>query len=95
MDKVSTVRVDIHITVLDFVIRYCELACEDDTENEIAIWAIESLDVPNKNLCAIIEAAEKLQVKGLLHLIAGTMADNMKGKTEEQIRAMLGFVNDF
>ncbi|VVA98295.1 unnamed protein product [Arabis nemorensis] len=58
-------------------------------------WAVASLDVKNKRCEDKFQAAEKLQVKGLLDLAAEIMARNIEGKTVEEIRDMLGFGNDF
>ena len=41
------------------------------------------------------QAANYLNVKGLLDLTCQTMADMIKGETPEQIRAIFNIVNDF
>jgi S-phase kinase-associated protein 1 len=45
--------------------------------------------------CSNFQAANYLDIKGLLDLICKTVADMMKGKSVEEIRKMFNIKNDF
>ena len=45
-------------------------------------------------LFQLILAANYLDIKGLLHVTCGKVADMMKGKTPEQIRKTFNIKND-
>lgn len=53
------------------------------------------MDVDITTLYNLLEAANYLNIKGLMDLTAQTIADMIKGKTVEEIRKVFKITNDF
>ncbi|CAN6193763.1 unnamed protein product [Urochloa humidicola] len=66
-------------------------ACEED----LKWFDREFVQVDKGTLFSLIMAAHHLKVEGLLDLTCQRVADMIKGHTPEEIREMLGLVNDF
>lgn len=66
-----------------------------DTEEELKKWDEEFVKVDQDTLFDLILAANYLNNKGLLDLTCKTVADMMKGKTPEEIRAHFHIKNDY
>ncbi|MCJ1476705.1 hypothetical protein MMC13_005373 [Lambiella insularis] len=63
---------------------------------EISEWDRNFFDVPKQDmLFDLINAANYLSIKGLLAMGCKTVANQMKGKSPEQIRQLYGVTNDF
>ena len=60
----------------------------------ISPWDAAFFSVTHDELFALIMAANYLDIKPLVHLIARTIANTIKGKTVEQIRTEYAIVND-
>ena len=52
------------------------------------------LQVDQQTLFALILAANYLDIKGLLHVTCGKVAEMMKGKKPEEIRKIFNIKND-
>ncbi|XP_010438976.1 PREDICTED: SKP1-like protein 4 [Camelina sativa] len=95
--------------ILAKVIEYCkkhvEAAAEADgadkdfcgnTENsELNTWDTEFLKVDQPTLFELILAANYLNISGLLDLTCKAVADQMKGKTPDEMRAHFNIKNDY
>ncbi|KAI8806033.1 putative negative regulator sulfur controller-3 [Cladochytrium replicatum] len=97
--------------ILKQVIEYCEhhkndppVQGEDDRDSfetnrkrsdDIEDWDANFVKVDNEQLFEIILAANYLDIKPLLDLGCKTVANQIKGKTPEQIREMYNIENDF
>ncbi|XP_065193863.1 S-phase kinase-associated protein 1-like [Sycon ciliatum] len=60
----------------------------------IDTWAKEFLKVDQKILFELIEAADYLDIKGLLDAACKTVANMIKGKNSEELRNTFEIVND-
>uniref|UniRef100_A0A7N2MZZ6 SKP1-like protein n=1 Tax=Quercus lobata TaxID=97700 RepID=A0A7N2MZZ6_QUELO len=77
--------------ILSLVIRYCkEHKSSSESKSSKSKEELKAWDS-----AFTFYAANILNVKGLLDLTCQTMADMIKGKTPEQIRAIFNIVNDF
>nr|POE73454.1 skp1-like protein 1b [Quercus suber] len=87
--------------ILSLVIQYCKEHTSSSDSNssksneELKAWDTQFIKVDMNVLFDLIMAANYLNVKGLLDLTCQTVADMIKEKTPEQIRAMFNIVNDF
>ncbi|XP_050262234.1 SKP1-like protein 1B [Quercus robur] len=87
--------------ILSLVIQYCKEHTSSSDSNssksneELKAWDTQFINVDQNVLFDLIMAANYLNVKGLLDLTCQTVADMIKGKTPEQIRAIFNIVNDF
>ncbi|KAK4562239.1 hypothetical protein RGQ29_004914 [Quercus rubra] len=87
--------------ILSLVIQYCkEHTSSSDSKSsesneELKAWDTQFINVDLNVLFDLIMAANYLNVMGLLDLTCQTVADTIKGKTPEQIRAIFNIVNDF
>ena len=85
--------------VLTKVIEYCTYhhrAEEAGTpEDETRVWDRDFLKVDDETLFSLILAANYLNVKPLLDLVCKAVADEIKGKTPDEIRARFNIKNDF
>ncbi|GKV20931.1 hypothetical protein SLEP1_g30976 [Rubroshorea leprosula] len=68
---------------------------EKDVEEKIKNWDAEFAKVDQKTLFDLILAANYLNMKDLLDLTCGTVADMIKGRTPEEIRKTFNIENDF
>eukprot|EP00967_Tisochrysis_lutea_P073290 scaffold98086_cov31-Tisochrysis_lutea.AAC.1 len=81
------------------VIEYCKyhhraesnLTSEDDKNT----WDKDFVKVDDETLFNLILAANYLDIKSLLDLTCKTVADEIKGKTPEEIRTRFNIKNDF
>ena len=85
--------------VLTKVIEYCTYhhAAESDQtpEEEKRVWDRDFLKVDDESLFGLILAANYLNVKPLLDLACKAVADEIKGKTPDEIRTRFHIRNDF
>ncbi|XP_047047456.1 SKP1-like protein 1 [Lolium rigidum] len=94
--------------ILSKVIEYCRkhvqtraaLAPDGDMSTNAAGTELKTFDedfvkVDQATLFDLILAANYLNIKGLLDLTCQTVADMIKGKTPEEIRATFNIKNDF
>ena len=59
------------------------------------IWVKDFIDVSDEILFNMILAANYMDIKSLLDLTCKTVADEIKGKTPEEIRIRFNIKNDF
>ena len=64
-------------------------------EDEKNIWDKDFVKVDDETLFNLILAANYLDIKSLLDLTCKTVADEIKGKTPEEIRIRFNIKNDF
>jgi len=85
--------------VLTKVIEYCtyhHAADRDQTpEDEQQAWDRDFLKVDDESLFSLILAANYLNLKPLLDLACKAVANEIKGKTPDEIRARFHIRNDF
>lgn len=81
--------------ILSKVIEYMTYHSENPSDTIDSPWDMEFCKVDQATLFAMILAANYLDVNGLLDLACRTVADMVKGKTPEEIRATFNIVNDF
>ena len=79
--------------------RDCDLADKAEQESlpddEKNVWDKEFVKVDDEMLFNLILAANYLDIKALLDLTCKTVADEIKGKTPEEIRIRFNIKNDF
>ncbi|KAJ4850924.1 hypothetical protein Tsubulata_042634 [Turnera subulata] len=84
--------------VLSKVIEYCKKHSSDsnkEEEKELEAWDAEFAEAHNHTgLAILIMAANFLDIKGFLDLVAQTLANMIKGKRPEEIRRMWNIKND-
>ena len=92
--------------ILNKVIFWCEhhkddiQPSEDDDNKEKRVddidpWDKEFLKVDQGTLFELIQAANYLDIKGLLDVTCKTVANMIRGKTPEEIRKTFNIKNDF
>ena len=85
--------------ILIKVIEYCKYhhkaECESLPEDEKTVWDKDFVKVDDETLFNLILAANYLDIKPLLDLTCKTVADEIKGKTPEEIRIRFNIKNDF
>ena len=64
-------------------------------EDEKTVWDKDFVKVDDETLFNLILAANYLDIKPLLDLTCKTVADEIKGKTPEEIRVRFNIKNDF
>ena len=64
-------------------------------EDEKNVWDKDFVKVDDETLFNLILAANYLDIKSLLDLTCKTVADEIKGKTPEEIRVRFNIKNDF
>jgi len=81
------------------VIEYCRFHQKSDVDNlpedQVAKWYEDFLKIEDDELFSLILAANYLELKPLLDLTCKTVADQIKGKTPEEIRSRFNIKNDF
>ena len=81
------------------VIEYCTYHHaadkEEKPEDEQKVWDREFLKVDDEGLFSLILASNYLNLKPLLDLACKAVADEIKGKTPEEIRTRFNIKNDF
>ena len=98
---------NVNSAILKKVIAWAEFhkddppASTDDEENrerrtdDISSWDQDFLKVDQGTLFELIQAANYLDIKGLLDVTCKTVANMIKGKTPEEIRKTFNIKNDF
>ena len=85
--------------ILIKVIEYCKYhhkaESESLPEDEKNVWDKDFVKVDDETLFNLILAANYLDIKSLLDLTCKTVADEIKGKTPEEIRVQFNIKNDF
>lgn len=85
--------------ILIKVIEYCKYHHKADqeqiAEDETSKWDKKFVDIDDETLFNLILAANYLDIKSLLDLTCKTVADEIKGKTPEEIRTRFNIKNDF
>ena len=85
--------------VLSKVIAYCiyhhKAEAESRPEDVKNAWDKDFVKVDDETLFNLILAANYLDIKPLLDLTCKTVADEIKGKTPEEIRVRFNIKNDF
>ena len=85
--------------ILIKVIEYCKYhhkaESESLPEDEKNVWDKDFVKVDDETLFNLILAANYLDIKPLLDLTCKTVADEIKGKTPEEIRVRFNIKNDF
>jgi len=78
---------------------FCDLADKAEQESlpedEKNVWDKDFVKVDDETLFNLILAANYLDIKSLLDLTCKTVADEIKGKTPEEIRIRFNIKNDF
>ena len=85
--------------ILSKVIEYCkyhhDAEAESRPEDVKNAWDNDFVKVDDETLFNLILAANYLDIKPLLDLTCKTVADEIKGKTPEEIRVRFNIKNDF
>ncbi|VVB04041.1 unnamed protein product [Arabis nemorensis] len=83
--------------ILAKVIEYCKKHVDDrGSEEELKNWDGEFMkNIDQSTLFNLILAANYLNIKSLLDLTCQTVADMIKGKSPDEIRATFNIKNDF
>ncbi|XP_010459699.1 PREDICTED: SKP1-like protein 4 [Camelina sativa] len=69
--------------------------CGSNENDELKNWDTEFLKVDQPTLFDLILAANYLNISGLLDLTCQAVADQMKGKTPDEMRAHFNIKNDY
>lgn len=91
---ISNVKAETLKRVLD----YCEYQTgegKDKTDDEKSTWEEDYLKLDHPTLFQLILAANFLNCQSLLDLTCKNVADQIRGKTPEQIRTHFNIKNDF
>lgn len=90
---------EVDAVILAKVVEFCKFHHQQDLNqtppDEVDRWEKEFVQVDKSTLFQLILAANFLDVQTLLDLTCKTVADMIKGKTPEQIRAEFNIENDF
>ena len=84
--------------ILIKVIKYCDFCTNKQnsmSDYDKTIWVKDFIDVSDEILFNMILAANYMDIKSLLDLTCKTVADEIKGKTPEEIRIRFNIKNDF
>lgn len=83
------------IKVIEYL-KYHQKAEEDTTpEDDQRLWDKDYTKVDDESLFKLILASNYLNIKPLLDLTCKAVADEIKGKTPEEIRLRFNIKNDF
>mmetsp|Transcript_3509 Transcript_3509/g.9645 ORF Transcript_3509/g.9645 Transcript_3509/m.9645 type:complete len:159 (-) Transcript_3509:751-1227(-) len=90
---------NVEARILCKVIEYCryhyQLQSNPQSEDDVDKWNKEFVRVDKPTLFSLILAANYLDIQSLLDLTCKSVADMIKGRSAEQIRAEFGIENDF
>lgn len=81
--------------VLGKVIQFCEYSALSKTAEEREIWHRDFLTLEHPILFRLILATNFLNYQKLLDLSCKCVADQIRGKTPDEIRAHFNILNDF
>ena len=104
VDDTETLNAPVPLPMVDSkilikVIEYCKYhhkaESESLPEDEKNVWDKDFVKVDDETLFNLILAANYLDIKSLLDLTCKTVADEIKGKTPEEIRVRFNIKNDF
>ena len=104
VDDTETLNAPVPLPMVDSkilikVIEYCKYhhKAEQESlpEDEKNVWDKDFVKVDDETLFNLILAANYLDIKSLLDLTCKTVADEIKGKTPEEIRVRFNIKNDF
>ena len=84
--------VDLHKLYCTWHVKAEADGASEDAKND---WYAKFVEVDQGTLFHLILAANYLNIKSLLDLTCKTVADMIKGKTPEEIRAHFNIQNDF
>jgi len=84
---------------LTTVIRYCKYHFDSEQKSLSAVetqtWDHNYMKMDDQHIFELILAANYLDIKSLLDLTCKTVANEIKGKTTEEIRVRFDITNDF
>ena len=83
------------VKVIEFLKYHQRAEDESVDENERAVWDKNYTKVDDETLFNLILAANYLDIKPLLDLTCKAVADEIKGKSPEEIRSRFNIKNDF
>jgi len=90
--------------ILAKIVEYCKFHVETKAtssdkpsklDDDLKAWDTEFVNVEQSTLFELILAANYLNIKSLLDLTCEAVANQIKGKTPEEIRKLFGIKNDF
>lgn len=95
----TEIEVDVDLLAFPYVIQYLQYQF-DDKENEEKLKTldeafVQSLNVNNEVRFMVMRTANYLNIPTLLDLLTTNEANQIKGKTTEELRKMYNIVNDF
>ncbi|KAI4389989.1 hypothetical protein MLD38_002148 [Melastoma candidum] len=89
----------IHSKILSLVIEYCKkhvhASSSLNPDEELMSWDKDFVKLEKDALFDLIQAANYLNIKGLLDLTCQTVADMIKGKTPAEVKEFFNIKNDF
>jgi len=83
------------VKVIEFLKYHQRAEDKSVDENERAVWDKNYTKVDDETLFNLILAANYLDIKPLLDLTCKAVADEIKGKSPEEIRSRFNIKNDF
>lgn len=81
--------------VIEFLKYHQKAEDADTSEDDRKQWDRDYVKVDDETLFNLILASNYLDIKALLDLTCKAVADEIKGKTPEEIRTRFNIVNDF
>ncbi|AGE56480.1 SKP1-like protein [Paramecium bursaria Chlorella virus NE-JV-1] len=81
--------------VLDVVLNWCQFSSEGHTGNEVEEFETRFFGVDSKRLLEIVSAANFLNIPDLLDKACSAVADLLRGKSPDEIRAVLGIEGEY
>lgn len=95
----TEIEVDVDLLAFPYVIQYLQYQF-DDKGNEEKLKTldeafVQSLNVNNEVRFMVMRTANYLNIPTLLDLLTTNEANQIKGKTTEELRKMYNIVNDF
>lgn len=103
-DESPVPLMNVRSEILEKVIKYCQFTVEmkakdgeksSKSSDEVKAFNKEFLPTDNGQLFELILAANYLNIKSLLDITCQAVADQIRGKTPQQIRENFGIENDF
>ncbi|PIA44728.1 hypothetical protein AQUCO_01700373v1 [Aquilegia coerulea] len=81
--------------VIEYLKKHVGVEGQSREEEGLKTWDSDFVRVDQATMFDLILAANYLNIKSLLDLTCQTVADNIKGKTPEEIRKTFNIKNDF